>query len=115
MKTAHLKAVQGRIAFEQKKIAPALLQSLYMAYANIPDVPSFIEAALRIFPKLNCGLASVYLRHVLKKGKIVQGSYQQNDHTFLLVKDTVIDITSDQDGGPKVYVGPLKNPWAIKN
>ena len=68
-----------------------------------------------MFPNLNCGLATVYLRKLFSDGKIVNGKYQNKNHTFLLLEDSVVvDITSDQYGGPKVYVGLLQSPWSLE-
>ena len=68
-----------------------------------------------MFPNLNCGLATVYLRKLFSDGRIVNGKYKDNNHTFLLLEDSVVvDITSDQYGGPKVYVGPLQSPWSLE-
>ena len=100
--------------FEQRKIDKKILKELYLVYNPIENVDRFIERAETLFPKLNCGLASVYLKNVLGFGDVVNGSYENQKHTFLLAdKKIVVDITSDQFGGPKVYVGPLKEPWSL--
>ncbi len=105
-----LKALQVRKQFENKEIDDCLLKDLYSRYASVENIGLFIKTALNQFPKLNCGLASVYLQHLLG-GKMIKGKYEDSNHTFLLVKDQVVDITADQYGGPKVYVGELKLPW----
>lgn len=62
----------------------------------------------------------MYLKHILGIGKEERGKYGEEDHTFLLIEEEkpeqrlVIDITSDQYGGPRVYVGPLQAPWGLK-
>jgi len=67
-----------------------------------------------LFPKLNCGIASLYIQYKLKHGTIVQGFYNNIPHTFFLLGDNIIDITADQFGGPKIYTGKLKEPWRIQ-
>ncbi|MHC2275464.1 hypothetical protein ACVME8_002075 [Bradyrhizobium diazoefficiens] len=90
-----------------------LLALLYSKYNPIEDIDSFVAAGLEIFPNLNCGLASVYLQHLIPEGSIVQGSYQSDPHTFLLLEHgLILDITADQCGGPPVYVGGLQPPWS---
>lgn len=102
--------------FEQKRIPRDELVRLYSEYNPKIDASVFVAEAEKVFPKLNCGLASVYLQNILGDGKIVRGSYEGNDHTFLLLNDdTIVDITADQYGGPEVYVGKLKTPWSTKN
>ncbi len=74
------------------------------------------------FPRDNCEHASVYLRHFVGGGDIIDGTYIDTDsrempHSFLyigetaLAEETIADITADQFGGPAVYVGPLVLPW----
>ena len=106
--------MKARTVFEHKSVNKKILQTLYEKYTTVPDCKQFIERASDLFPKLNCGLASVYLQYLLKKGRIIQGKYGENNHTFLLVKNTIIDITADQYGGPKIYIGPLQVPWSLK-
>jgi hypothetical protein len=89
------------------------LINLYKQYNNIPQIDLFVRQAKELFPELNCGLASIYLKDKLKKGIIVQGTYAGENHTFLLINQIVIDITADQYGGPEVYVGPLEEPWKL--
>lgn len=114
-------AVETRKQFEDRKVDPQALEKLYAMYnPDVGDVALFVQRACELFPQLNCGLASVYLREILNLGTVTQGKYGDEDHTFLLIdeeepeKFTVADITSDQYGGPRVYVGPLQAPWALK-
>lgn len=108
-------AIKTRKAFEAKKIDRSILKELYMQYHPVKNIDMFIGRATSFFPNLNCGIASVYLKRVLGRGNIVNGNYSNNNHTFLLLnKKTIVDITADQYGGPKVYVGPLKNPWGLE-
>ncbi len=105
---------KAREEFEKDRIDERLLRELYQEYNQLEDINGFMKRAKNLFPHLNCGLATVYLRKILQTGKIVNGKYNDNDHTFLLVNEqTVVDITSDQYGGPKVYVGPLQEPWSL--
>jgi len=105
-------ASKVRLQFEQRHIDKKLLKELYSHYADVGDADVFVEKAFDLFPRLNCGLASVYLRQVLGTGQIIRGRYGNKKHTFLLIDGKVVDITADQYGGPKVYVGPLRKPWA---
>ncbi|MBI5532814.1 MAG: hypothetical protein HY898_08880 [Deltaproteobacteria bacterium] len=101
-----------RSEFERRAVSRDLLARLYMAYCPIPDIDGFVERAGQLFPRLNCGLCSVYLAHVLGAGTAARGRYGGVNHTFLsLGGDGIVDITADQFGGPRVYVGPLRQPW----
>lgn len=108
------KAKQVRDLMEKGIADKKLLASLYKEYADIDDIQSFVARAEEMFPKLNCGLASVYLKHELGEGKIVNGKFKNENHTFLLLDDgNIADITADQYGGPEIYYGPLREPWLI--
>ncbi len=108
-------ADDARRAFETKSVDEALLAELYGAYADVGDTALFVKRALGSFPHLSCGLATVYVRHRLGAGTVVQGKYGKEDHTFLRMEDgTVIDITADQYGGPKTYVGKIAPPWSLR-
>ncbi len=110
---ATAEAVRER--FEARDLDRDLLARLYGDYADVGDVKQFVNQALEMFPRLSCGVASVYLRYELGKGAIVQGGYGLHDHTFLRLDDgTLIDITADQYGGPRTYVGKLLPPWSLK-
>lgn len=107
-------AREVRMKLQNKEVSNSLLESLYQSYNPIEDVSSFVQKALRIFPALNCGLASIYMHHIYPESIIIQGFYGNERHTFLAVQDNIIlDITADQFGGPKVYVGPLRHPWQL--
>lgn len=115
--TISIKRTAGRARqeLEKKRVDREFLKEIYRRYADVPDVELFVQRAEEMFPNLNCGLASVYLQHRLGEGEVVQGKYDQHDHTFLLLADgTTVDITADQYGGPKVYCGPLRQPWSLK-
>jgi hypothetical protein len=103
-------ALNAREEFENRKVD----KILYGRYAKIHNLKDFLKKAQGMFPKLNCGLTCVYLQRNLGEGEIVNGKYGMENHTFLLLnKKTVVDITADQYGGPKVYCGPLKYPWIL--
>jgi hypothetical protein len=103
-----------RKSFESSSIDDNLLINLYSRYnKDAGDASLFIKRAKKLFPKLNCGLSSLYLQKVLGGGKIINGKYKGQNHTFLLSNNTIIDITADQYGGPRIYVGPLKKPWIL--
>lgn len=103
-----------RSLFEERKIAPTLLKELYKVYNPLPHMEQFIEKSQLFFPNLNCGITSLYLKHILKEGKLINGGYAGQNHTFLFLnKGLIIDITADQFGGPPVYVGPMLYPWSF--
>lgn len=105
-------AINIRQDFEGGNVPESILVDLYTKYADIEDPQLFVQRAKKIFPKGNCGLATLYLKKALDIGEIIQGKYAEESHTFLLIGDQVIDITADQYDGPKVYVGPLVAPWS---
>lgn len=109
-------AIDARTLFDNGRIAPASLAALYKAYNPTVRNPTlFAQRAIGIFPKLNCGLASAYLRRAIGRGIIVRGYYATHSHTFLLVdNNTIVDITADQYGGPRIYVGRLTYPWTLR-
>lgn len=114
-------AERAREQFERHEVDARLLQTLYATYnPSVGDVARFVQQANELFPRLNCGLATVYLKYILGIGREEQGNFGDEDHTFLLIEDdgvkekTVVDITSDQYSGPRVYVGPLQAPWSLK-
>ena len=109
-------AIEIRRKFETNKVNKKLLKSLYQKYNPLDDVNSFVEKAQELFPKLNCGLTTLYLKNKLGHGKIINGRYKKNNHTFLLLpKNILVDITADQYSGPKVYVGEVKKPWVVNS
>lgn len=106
-----------RMLFENHHIDRQILQSLYQVYnSQMKNLELFVKRAEYLFPYLNCGLTTVYLREILKTGEIIKGKYDSNDHTFLLLENfnnkmLIVDITADQYGGPSIYVGVLQMPW----
>src|SRR5262249_48340439 len=106
-----------RTLFENHQVNELLLQNLCHAYnSEVKNLALFVRRAKDFFPYLNCGLATIYLRAILKTGKVVNGKYKDQNHTFLLLECiadevTIIDITSDQYGGPSIYIGPIQAPW----
>ncbi len=106
-------ATAVRRKFEKGSVDKQELKKIYLNYNFIENIDVFMDTAQKIFPKLNCGLASVYLKNLLNCGDVVNGFYKNQGHTFLLINKMVIDITADQFDGPKVYVGHLKHPWSL--
>ena len=112
--TLRLFAERVRTDFETRNLDLLLLQGLYQSYHPVPRIEEFIASALDIFPRLNCGVASVYMRHLLASGTIIQGAYGSTNHSFLQLSDgCIIDITADQFGGPRIYAGTLRKPWSL--
>lgn len=100
-----------RREFEQASVDKALLVRLYASYADVGDTESFVDAALKSFPRGNCGLASLYLQHKLG-GQVRRLIYAGHRHSVLFTgPDEIVDITADQFGGPPIYLGPFKPPW----
>lgn len=103
---------QTRHLFEQRRIDPSLLAHLYQRYHPLTDIKHFIAHSQVLFPKLNCGIASLYLQYLLQEGKAIRGSYKGYAHTYLRLKEnTIVDITADQFGGPPVYIGSPLFSW----
>lgn len=107
----HDKAHEVRFAFELGEFDVAVARRAYSAYAPDIDVDLFLSRARALFPALNCGLCSTYLGAVLGCGTVRRGKYDAEDHTVLAVGSLIVDITADQFGGPRVYVGPPQFPW----
>lgn len=107
-------AEETRKQFELGLVSKELLKYLYGSFNPKSNPDEFIPRALEIFPKLNCGISCLYLQHLLQKGIMINGSFGHYSHCFLVVDDQVMDITADQYGGPRVYVGPLKKPWSTR-
>ena len=105
-------AYKIREQFETGAINQELLVQLYRDYADVGNTVSFVNKAKDIFPRGNCGLASLYLKRELG-GEVVHGEYGKHKHTFLIIDGTVVDITADQFGGPKVYVWSIQRPWIL--
>ncbi len=106
-------ALVARQGFRLRRLDARRLADLYDAYHSVPDVNGFVRRGMDMFPRLCCGLASVHLRSCLGGGVVTRGFYGPSPHTFLVIRSLVVDITADQFGGPEVYVGPLKLPWAV--
>lgn len=105
-----------RKQFEMGEIDYYLLKKLYEKYnPRLKNVDLFLERSKILFPKLNCGLTSIYLQHILDGGYVVNGKYKNNNHTFLVFNENIIDITSDQYDGSKIYIGPAIFPWSLDN
>ncbi|KKP91764.1 MAG: hypothetical protein UR98_C0040G0026 [Parcubacteria group bacterium GW2011_GWA1_36_12] len=106
-------ALKVRKEFEEKEINIKTLTDLYNNYNKIENINDFIMQAQIMFPKGNCGIASLYLKYVLKEGTIQNLEYKNNKHTVLVIDKNIIDITSDQYNGPKIYIGPINKPYRL--
>jgi len=111
-------ATAARAALRAGGVPRELLAALYTQYDSAVEIDAFLDEAARIFPTGNCGLASVYLQHLYGIGSVRRGYYNGQRHTFLCLypsqaNDIIVDITADQFGGPKIYVGPLRAPWTL--
>ena len=107
-------SIEIRKGFERKEIDSTILKELYQIYNPLKDIDSFVTNAMEMFPRLNCGLATLLLRKRLKNGIVINVKYAGENHTFLLLEgNIVVDITADQYNGPKVYVGAIKDPWSV--
>lgn len=99
-----------RRQFAARLIEKRRLKHLYNKYHYVKDMDLFLSRAEMLFPSLNCGLTSLYLRKSIGEGKIINGKYGKENHTFLLLnKNIVVDITADQYGGPSdlpPFLGP---------
>lgn len=61
LKTLRSIVKQIRIKFEEKSVEQQKIKKLYLSYNFVENVDLFVDLALNMFPKLNCGLASVYI------------------------------------------------------
>lgn len=118
LRNAYLQEIRARVtqtreAFESGTFDVTIARRAYADYAPDIDLDLFLPRARELFPALNCGLCSTYLRAILQRGTVHRGSYNGERHTVLLINSTVIDITADQFGGPPVYVGALRRPWKL--
>jgi hypothetical protein len=111
--TLHAKAQVVRRAFERGEFDLTLARTAYGAYAPDIDIDLFLGRARELFPTLNCGLCSTYLGAALGCGVVRRGRYGAEGHTVLMVGSRIVDITADQFGGPRVYVGPPQRPWLL--
>lgn len=111
IKNLEVIATAARADFESQHIDRVLLRELYVMYAQVADVSYFLDQAAQRFPEGNCGLASVYLQHVIGDGDVRYGRYSGLGHTILVVSGVGVDITADQFGGPRVFVGGLAEPY----
>lgn len=113
MDIIHNIVIKTRKQFEMNTVDTAMLKKIYGSYTLIPNMDEFVTIALSQFPKLNCGLTSLYLQYLLQDGEVHSGKYKQENHTFLTIENLIIDITADQYGGPKIYIGSLCEPWLL--
>lgn len=103
--------VEVRAAFEAGSHDDCIAAAAYRAYTSMADIELFLRRARALFPALNCGLCSAYLRSVLGRGSIVRTTYNGHPHTVLAIDSVIVDITADQFGGPPIYVGAAMPLW----
>ena len=121
----------GEIDWEQlEKSYQAWVQEFgktnHQLQLNLFGIKRIVATAKSYFPKGCCGMASCCLADLIPKSKIVHGHYKKTKrwflfwnkttlepHTWVMVNDKLIDITADQFGGPKIYIGPLLSPWML--
>lgn len=110
-------ASRTREQFETRSYNWSEIAELYLQYSGAVELDR--EHAEAIYPRLNCGLATVALRAMLRAGDMVQGEYEGNNHTFLRIKtrdagQVIADTTADQFGGPDIYAGRMVPPWRFR-
>ena len=118
IRTSEIKDVAERVReiFEKKKLRPRSREVIKRRLSRLPleesRIDEMINKAVEQFPREACIIASLYLNIRLRhRGLIVIGSYQEKPHTYIVLDGVIVDITADQFGGPRVYVGPIKEPW----
>ena len=105
---------EARGVFEKGDVYGPELEQIYRGRIKVgPKWPwPPLDQLQEHFPEGNCAVATAYLGELIPESKIVYGYYEDRSHFFLLLDPVaVVDITADQFGGPKVYVGPLETPW----
>ena len=117
-------AQQVRAEFESGRAYTQRLADLYKEYDSDSDrVSRFIAAAKATFPFGNCELTTLALQDRLKMGDLAYCYYYYTPedsefHTVLLIgglRGVIVDVTADQfPGGPKIYVGPVREPWFLR-
>lgn len=79
------------------------------------EVDKLMETAKRLFPTGCCGLASCLVAAEIPDAKVVTGAYvhdgEERPHTWVEYESMVVDVTADQFGGPRVYVGEKTSEW----
>ena len=110
-------AVLAREGFERQTLDRDVLWLRYCRWnpsAYDEDKDFFLDLAAQSFPVGNCGLASAYLWEEVSIGDGQPKSvfYRGEGHTVLLGRIAMVDITADQFGGPRVYIGPMVSPWS---
>ena len=110
-------ALQARSDFEKCIVSKDLMRELSIssdpALQHVFD--RYFDDTIQKFPRGNCRLAAIYLKHLAGFGHVAEGTYGGNYHRFWAGEEgeLIADITADQFGGPKVYVGRVVAPWSI--
>jgi hypothetical protein len=110
-------ATEVREGFELQSLDPKIVWSRYCRWvpdARHWDKDKFLSLANTAFPLGCCGLASAFLSEEVDIGCGIPEHilYKDEPHTILLGSLAMIDITADQFGGPRIYVGPMVRPWS---
>ena len=109
-------AAKVRNEFESQSVDRDLLWVRYCRWNPAAwryDKNRYLDLAAASFPLGSCGLASAYLWGEVDVGEGQPKSvyYRGYEHTVLLGRIAMVDITADQFGGPRVYIGPMLDPW----
>lgn len=124
---------QGALAFEAGKLRTELELGQYNPLVAAETMRSFLQNSsdstpiadekmstfLKSFPRDCCDVATILLIDRVGEGEFVPGVFYSRPrvfkgHAFLQLGGVIADITADQFGGPRVYVGDLVLPWSIK-
>ncbi len=112
-----------REMFETGRYDPSEVSELVQTYwtnrgsqRDSEQLRSSIESCMPNFPRGWCDIASVVLMHRLGEGELLTGVYYKSprvfdSHAVLSVGGAICDMTADQFGGPKLYVGEFVLPW----
>ncbi|HVV67264.1 MAG TPA: hypothetical protein VHB72_04330 [Candidatus Saccharimonadales bacterium] len=116
IKEVYRVAKEVREGFEQRSFDPEVVWARYCSW--VPDARhwdrgKFLDLANTSFPLGCCGLASAFLSKEVDVGygQPEHIYYKSYPHTVLLGDIAMVDITADQFGGPRIYVGPMVDPW----
>lgn len=95
-----------------------LTQNFY-SKSNPEHIQRSVEACLPNFPRGCCDFASLLLQDRIQDGEVTTGVYYKRPrafdaHAFLQLGGILCDLTADQFGGPRIYIGEFVLPWALK-
>ncbi len=107
-------AQESRRIFERKEVDLTHLTELYMRFFRKKNAEDMISFSIEMFPNTCCYVATLFLKEQLKGSRYISGGYKRFNHDFLEYRGRILDITADQFGGPRIYVGPLVLPWRAR-